>query len=225
MRNFARVCGALLCVIPLTTCGTYRAIIGDYASDAPVLQSVTPTQAVSGEEITFKATYCTPAGVPLGQGELEDPFTGAQIDFFWDFGGGCDPNTTTDIEPEVTVRDGIRAPYTCSVTLRGGCLGPDISETYTFTLNVTPLSIAAVTPLTGIAEGFATFSAVVGSGVVTDYAWDFGGAASPGGSNAQNPVVTFNAAQGIYQGRVIVSNAFEAVEFPFTITVLPGSGV
>jgi PKD repeat protein len=79
-----------------------------------------------------------------------------------------------------------------------------------------------VTPLTGVQNGTAVFSAVVGSGNVTGYAWDFGGAGTPGGSNVANPSVRFSA-PGVYECSVIISNAYEALQFPFTLTVLPAS--
>jgi PKD repeat protein len=219
MRTVATALMLVILIASITTCGTYRAVTNDYASDAPILQAVTPTQTVSGQEVKFVAQFCDVNETPIDV----DGTDGTPAKFFWDFGGGAEPNTTTEESPTVTIRDGIRAPYTCHLTLTDGCMGDDNSATYEFTLFVTALSVLTVTPTTGIAGGAGTFSAVVGSGAVNSYAWDFGGACTPGGSSVPNPSVTFTDTPGIYQARVIVSNNFEAVEFPFTLTVVPAA--
>lgn len=204
----------------LNTCGTARAIVGDYEDDV-VIRNIRPLSNVSGEPVTFEMAICNSAGVEL------DPETGALIGltYIWDFGGGADPNISYDASPEVVIRDGLRAPYLGRVTIGstgGGCLPAGEEVIATFTISVAPLSVLAVTPQTGIAGSAATFSALIGSGNVTDYAWDFGGSGNPGGSTAQTPTVTFDTnAGGVYQGRLIVSNAFEALEFPFSISVIP----
>lgn len=201
----------------LSTCGTARAIVGDYADDFEI-RNIRPLSNVSGERVTFEADVCTTAGAVI------DPVTGA-LDgavYTWDFGGGAQPNLSFDEKPEVMIRDGLRAPYLGTLTIRGGCIrdGEEISAT--FTIAVAPLTVLAVTPQTGIAGSIATFSALIGSGEVTQYAWDFGGSASPGGSTAQNPTVTFDEnAGGVFLARLIVSNEFEAMEFPFAISVIP----
>jgi PKD repeat protein len=96
-------------------------------------------------------------------------------------------------------------------------------EEYSFKLFVTPLEVAAVVPSTVIAGSSATFSTLVRSGVASTWNWDFGGAASPGGSNLQAPQVTVTSVPGTYNAKVFVSNAYESIEVPFTITVLPST--
>lgn len=218
MKKLAAAAALTAAALLASTCGTYRAYTGDFASDAPLLRSVSPNQTVSGQQVTFVADFCDVNGGDVNLDGVDD----TPVEFFWDFGGGAEPNTTSLESPTVTVRDGIRAPYTCRITLTDGCLGKDNSQTYEFTLFVSPLSVLAVTPTTARAGQRANFSAVVGSGNVTSYAWDFGGACTPSGSNIASPNVTFSLTPSTYQARVIISNNFEAVEFPFTITVLPG---
>ena len=61
-----------LCFLLSACAGTYRAITGDYASDAPYVESITPLHGVSGEQVQFDATLCLPAGTAL----QEDQATG-----------------------------------------------------------------------------------------------------------------------------------------------------
>jgi len=214
MIRLASVIGVVLCCMLLSTCGTGRAIVDDYEDDY-VIRNIRPLSAVSGEQATFEADLCTNSGTVV-EGKVVMP------DFTWDFGGGADPNVSFEESPTVTVRDGIRAPYECTLTLSGGCLEKD-QISATFTLNVEPLDVLAVTPLSGEGGAGALFTAVIGSGNVTSYAWDFGGACSPNGSNLIHPNVTFTQAPGVYNARVLVSNNFEVFEYPFSITVLPSS--
>jgi hypothetical protein len=213
-------------LLPLwSSCGTARAIQGDHASKAPRLLAVTPTQVASGQgsglgqdPVRFEAQVVDQTG-----STEEDEITGQVGDvlYFWDFGGGAEPNTSTDPAPEVIIRDGARSPYNARVVLTDGTTG-DFKE-YTFQLFVTPLEVAAVTPSTVIAGSSATFSTLVRSGVASQWNWDFGGAASPGGSNQAAPQVSITTIPGTYNAKVFVSNAYESIEVPFTITVLPST--
>lgn len=214
MIRLASILGLLSCCMMLSTCGTARAIADDYEDDY-IIRNIRPLSAVSGEEATFQADLCFNSGARITE-DLPS--------FTWDFGGGAEPNVSFESEPTVTIRDGIRAPYECTLTMRGGCLEED-EISATFTLNVEPLSVIAVTPTTGQGGSTALFTAVIGSGNVTNYAWDFGGACSPNGSNLIHPNVTFTQTAGVYNARVLVSNNFEVYEFPFSITVTPGPAV
>ena len=213
MKRLACLFGAVLSCLLLSTCGTGRAIVGDYADDY-VIRNIRPLSAVSGEDAIFEADICYTDGAIVDQEGNAPKYT-------WDFGGGAEPNISFEPSPRVTIRDGIRAPYQCTLTARGGCLD-DQEVTATFTLNVAGLDVIAVTPLSGTGGGSALFSVVVGSGNVTSYAWDFGGACNPNGSNLTHPNVAFTPIAGVYNARVIITNSFEAYEYPFTITVLPG---
>lgn len=216
---------SLLCIL-ITTCGgTYRAITDDYGSDAPTVESITPLHGVSGEQVQFEATTCLPAGAALNVDANSGAVSFGGL-YIWDFGGGAEPNISHDASPTVTLRDGLRSPYNCSLTLKGNCKGEDENQTatYTFTLTVAPITVLGVTPTTGAAGASATFSAIVGSGNVTKYSWDFGGACDPNGSSLANPSVSFiSGASGLYNCRLIVSNEFELLEFPFVLSVTPQS--
>ena len=215
MNRLVCVAGLLASALLLTTCaGTYRAITDDYASDAPVVESLRPLHGVSGEQVQFEATLCLMSG---GRANEFGEYEGLYI---WDFGGGAEPNISHEAKPIVTLRDGLRSPYDCSLTLKANCTGDDTEAVYTFILTVVPLEVAAVTPLSGVGDGTATFSALIRSGVATNYHWDFGGACSPSGSNEANPTVTFINQTQTYPARLIVSNDFEAYEFNFVIQVV-----
>jgi len=182
------------------------------AVDAAAAQ-VDPLAGVSGAQVTFQAAVCATAG----SRPLDDPTNPPQ--WIWNFGGGAEPNVSYDAKPVVTLRDGLRGPYECTLSLRDGCTDDNIVSA-TFTLNVAKLTVINVAPLAGVQDGTAVFSVVVGSGNVTEYAWDFGGACTPSGSNVANPAVHFNT-PGVYECSVIISNAYEALQFPFTLTILP----
>ncbi len=220
MRRVITVAGAAALLMLQGACGTARDIAGDFADDAPVLSEVSPTQTVSGQKVTFSANICRQNGdvIPQDDGTLSDINS---TQFFWDFGGGAEPNTSTLPNPEVQIRDGLRAPYTAHLTLRDGCLGNNNEKTYDFTLFVTPLAVAGVTPSGGVGGSDGTFTAVVTAGLADTFAWNFGQAGSPSGSNEENPTVTFADGGGLFNCSVIVSNPFEALEVPFTLDIAP----
>lgn len=220
MKRLLMAAGAAALLLLQGACGTARDIAGDFADDAPILNEVTPTQTMSGETVTFSANICRPTGevIPLDDGTLTDINS---TEFFWDFGGGANPNTSDQPNPTVQIRDGIRAPYSAKLTLREGCVGHNNSKTYSFTIFVTPLAVTGVTPSGGIGSKNGIFSAIISSGFADRFAWDFGQASDPSGSNEKNPEVTFNEAGGIFNCSVNVSNAFEAVDVPFTLDISP----
>jgi hypothetical protein len=171
------------------------------------VQSIKPTSGVSGQEVVFEAQVCTKDNV-------------AAPTYEWNFGGGADPNVSYDVSPSETLRAGSATPYHASLKLTGGCLGANLSATYPFDLSVAPLTILDVTGTTGINGAKGSFAVVLGTGNATNYAWDFGGAADPSGATTANPTVTFTDTPGVYQARVIVSNAYEVAEQDFVINVL-----
>jgi len=121
-------------IVSLGGCaGTIRALSDDYANDY-VMRDIRPTSGVSGEEVIFEMSVCENAGAQPLDGE--DP---PQV--IWDFGTGAEPNISYLMNPLVTLRDGLRGPYECSVTMRGGCLAEDVYET-TFTLAISALNAA-----------------------------------------------------------------------------------
>ncbi|MDQ3023261.1 MAG: PKD domain-containing protein [bacterium] len=229
MKNLFAIAAAFALLLVCASCGTVRALQGDYASKAPALLAVSPTQVSSGQGSTQSGVASDAPVVFVAQVRDEtgpntiDDETGQVGDvlYFWDFGGGAEPNTSTAPQPEVVIRDGARSPYTARLVLTDGTTG-DFEE-FTFQLFVTPLEVAAVTPTTVQAGATATFSTLVRSGVASQWNWDFGGAGSPGGSNIPAPTVSITQTAGTYNARVFVSNAYESIEVPFTITVLPAT--
>jgi hypothetical protein len=210
----------LLCVSALLIlsggCGTARALVNDRAADV-VVTAIRPTSGESGETVTFEAMVCLKPSI--GVLDAMDPTDPNMPEFTWNFGGGAEPNVSFEHNPTVLLRAGSVTPYNASLTLTSGCLGDD-SLTVPFTLSIAPLQVLSVTGTTGVAKGTGSFSVVMGTGVPDTFSWDFGGAGSPSGSTSSNPTITFSATPGTYQGRVIVSNEFEAVEADFTITVI-----
>jgi PKD repeat protein len=195
--------------------GTIRALDNDYDSDAPTVVSIAPLSGVSGEEVTFKAIVCHHAG------GAENP------QYIWDFGTGAEPNVSYETEPKVVLRDGLRSPYTCKLTIKASCTGEEKNRmgVTNFTISVLPLKVLSVTPSTGVGGGTATFSALLESGVASAYQWDFGGACDPNGSTQANPVVKFvdngSGNTTLYNCSLVASNAFEANQYMFTIAIQP----
>jgi PKD repeat protein len=210
LRYITGMAIAVGCCLLSSTCGTYRAIIDDYEPDY-IIRDIKPLSGVSGQQVTFDAAICETAG----SRPIDDTTNPPQ--WIWNFGGGADPNVSYDAQPTVMLRDGIRAPYEGTLTVRGGCVeGQEVKAT--FTLDVDGLTVLTVAPTTGSAGSNATFSAIVGSGKVTDYLWDFGTAANPASSTAASPSVTLGTT-GAYDCRLVISNDYEAFEYPFTLVI------
>lgn len=205
--------------------GTVRQLTDDGKSDAPELIAFRPTAGVSGEEVVFEVLINDLAG-SLGRDFQAHPEQLQGLQYVWNFGGGAYPNSvisSTPVVPDfVTLRDGIRSPYNGTLTILGNRSAED-RFIYNFTYTVAPLAVATVGPYTGVEDAKATFSAIIASGNVSNYLWDFGGACDPNGSNLENPSVTFEkhdeSGDKSYQARLIVSNNYEITEFPFTLTV------
>jgi len=78
--------------------------------------------------------------------------------------------------------------------------------------------IYEVSPTEGYQHEEYAFSAVVTGVEPLEYAWDFGGGASPDTSSESSPTVTL-ADAGEYAASLIVANAYGQASFPFTLTV------
>jgi PKD repeat protein len=195
--------GALLAIAGCG--GSVRQLQGHSKPDS-VVTAIKPTSGVSGQAVTFEAQVCTQTGLPAPT-------------YLWNFGGGADPNVSFEEKPAETLRAGSATPYNASLTLSGGCLGANLSATYPFTLAIAPLQIISVVGATGVSGKNGVFSVVLGTGVVTKYFWDFGGATTTSGATTASPSVTFGAA-GVYAASVTVANDYEVATQNFTITVL-----
>jgi PKD repeat protein len=77
--------------------------------------------------------------------------------------------------------------------------------------------VNSVSPLTGGAREELTMTADV-TGTVTNWAWDFGGGATPNTSTDASPVITLKG-KGDYNASVTVSNPFGNNTFNFVISV------
>ena len=191
----------------LAGCGGYRALV-DHTKPDSVVSSIIPTSGASGDTVTFKAAVCSKPNVP-------DP------DYLWNFGGGADPNQSTDVAPVEVLTAGSAVPYNASLTLTGGCLGVNLKATYPFQLSIAPLTVLSVTGTTGHAGDTASLSVLLGTGTATSFAWDFGGGLQTSGATTQNPSgLKFSTVPGLYNGSVTVSNKYESVTQNFTINVL-----
>lgn len=235
MRSLIVCLGMLVLLLVQGGCGgSIRQLTDDGDSDKPELIAIRPSSGVSGEDVNFEVVINDLEG-SLGRHFRVEPGQLTSIQYIWNFGGGAYPNVVVSQTPEiptsVTLRDGIRSPYNCQLTIVGNTEEED-RLTYDFQLNVAPLTIATVGPLNGVEGATATFSSVIGSGKVTEYIWDFGGACDPNGSNEANPTVRFvelnfdpedpTDTTRQFDARLIVSNPYEVTTFPFTITVLRG---
>ena len=235
MKSLVVCMGMLALLLLQAGCGgSIRQLTDDGKSDAPELIAIRPSSGVSGEEVFFEVLINDLEG-SLGSNFQANPDLLDGIRYVWNFGGGAYPNTVVSASPAipdfVTLRDGIRSPYECTVTVVAND-NEDDRLVYDFTLEVAALSVATVGPLNGVEDTNATFSAVIASGNVPEdgWIWDFGGACDPNGSNEANPTVRFvdipfadGETSRQFQARLIVSNAFEVTTFPFTITVLRGA--
>ena len=209
MKFILCLLGALACCMLLCTCGTARVVADDYEDDIELID-ILPDSGISGEQVTFTPVFVEHSGF-----DDEERYI-----WLWEFGTGAEPEKFYGKEASVTLRDGIRAPYTGTLTvmeIEGG--EEETVQSFPFTFDVVGLDILAVSPRRAVQGSEVTFSAIIGSGVVESYAWDFGGAGTPGGSNEANPTIEITGQPGIYDGSVIISNDFEVFEFPFTFIV------
>jgi PKD repeat protein len=166
---------------------------------APHLTGVTPTSVLPNAPQGFSAA---------NNG-------GSAATWSWDFGGAGTPNTSTSSLPQVQI--GAKGVYDCSVTATNAAG----SDTLEFTLTVADLTapeLTAVTPLSGYLYDSAAFSATNSGGAADTWAWDFGGACTPGTSSSQTPHVQLTA-QGSFDCSVTAANAAGDMTYHFTLNV------
>jgi len=89
-----------------------------YVAEPPEILSVSPTSGLEGESIEFSA-------------EVE---SGVTVTYAWDFGGGADPNTSSQSSPTVTL--GAVGEYPASLTA-SNAFGDD-EFPFTLTVNLAP---------------------------------------------------------------------------------------
>jgi uncharacterized protein YejL (UPF0352 family) len=169
------------------------------AGAKPHITSVYPWFAVTGTEQQF---------ISYADGD-------APLYYSWDFGGGAEPNTSSERLPTVTI--GAPGAYNAKLTV-SNIFG---SEEVPFTLTTgVPPEITKVTPIEGDFESPTTFSTtVVGTEPFTTYAWDFGGGAVPNTSAEASPTVTLGE-MGDYAASLTVSSHFGTDTYQFNLHVL-----
>jgi len=171
----------------------------------PEVTEVAPLTGASGSLVLFSATV-----------------TGdAPLIYSWDFGGGADPDTSSDVEPEVT----LGAPDTYDASLAvSNSFGQDF---FGFTLEVTvppvPPNIVTLGPTQGHVDDEVTFVAVVEGDEPLSYDWDFGGGAVPNTSTDAKPDVTLSSVADTYSASLTLTNAAGSDTYPFDLLVKAGS--
>lgn len=126
-----------------------------------------------------KTSGCSPLNVTF-----TDLSTGNPTSYAWTFGNG---NTSTLPDPAATyVNPGT---YTVSLTVSNG--SGSSTKTLTITVFANPVANFTTNPLTGCTPLNVTFgdASSAGSGVITQWQWDFG---DGGVSTSQNPSHVFN---------------------------------
>jgi PKD repeat protein len=170
----------------------------------PFIDDVQPQSGITGTSVTFTPT--------LSGGAVES--------YDWNFGGGADPDTSTDPAPTVTLA-GV-GTYNASLTVANSLA----SDTYSFTLTVEPEStvvINGVTPLTG--EQFADVQFVADiTGTPDSWFWDFGSAGFPSQSVEATPTVNL-LTLGPHDCTLTASDSVsgDSDVFQFTFEVLPST--
>ena len=135
------------------------------------------------------------------------------FNYSWDFGGGADPNTSSEKNPVVTLSSYGAYQGTVGVGSQFG------GEYFPFTLTVKPLmGVLIVTPQGGSPEEQVQFKAVA-KGEITLYSWKFGNGAYPYTSQVANPQVTLSQQEGTYEGSLTLYGRGSPVTFPFTYII------
>jgi PKD repeat protein len=176
---------------------TFDLIVGP-STAPPDVTDVNPKTGASGTQLIFRGTY---------QG---NPPT----EYLWDFGGGATPNTSTDVEPFVT----LGAPGTYSASLEVS--NANGTDTFDFTLEV--VDDSNVPDIWGISPTDAEAGTTVQlalwmdptKGVADTWEWNF----DPNGdgslvkdgtltSSEESPTIQVGD-QGLYEIAVTASNSF-----------------
>jgi len=174
--------------------------------------SINPLGGVTGTEVTFNAVVSG-----------ETPF-----DYAWDFGGGAEPDESTEEAPTVTL--GPVDTYDASLAVENA----DGSAVKHFTLTVSaepgePPQIISVSPTEGDSGTEVTFTAEVTGDGPFEYYWDFGGGASPNQSSgvSDQPSATVTLSRGgtlpepvaTYPASLTVVNPFGMSTHDFSLAV------
>ncbi len=167
----------------------------------PVVQSVSLHSGITTTEVSVTATVA--GGSP-------------PLAYEWDFGGGAEPNFSSDEVPTVTL--GIAGTYTGSVTVSDATASDTFSFDYEVTeFGVEPRIISVVAP--GGGEGEVVVFSVEATGTDTlGFSWDLGGGGNADNPNARQTNVTLGSA-GTYTGIVVVGNQYGSDQQDFIYEV------
>ncbi len=168
--------------------------------DAPNIATIHPMAGgFSGDEITFSATVG-------GQ----EPF-----EYLWDFGGGAEPDTSTEPSPVVIL--GAQGDYSAKLTVTS----PYGEDDFVWTLKILTGAprVGEVSPLTGVAGSLLSMSATVDGIAPISYWWDFAGAAVPSNSTEVSPMITLTSTPGTYPCSLTVTNDKGQNTFEFSMEV------
>ena len=172
----------------------------------PEISDIAPLYGITGSQLSPVATV-----------------TGMQpLQYSWNFGGGAEPNLTTEANPTITLSttDG---DYSGSLTV----LNTVGEDTYPFTLVVqeipTAPEILSVTPTSGDSGSEITLVADVTGSYPRFYSWDFDTGADPNTSTSASPTVTLED-PGTYKASVTLTNSVGSDTYDFDLVVLPIAG-
>jgi len=182
------------------------------SADPPEITDVNPKTGVEGSTVTFTASLLK--GTP-------------PLSYNWDFGGGANPNTSTDASPIVTL--GTPGTYNGFVEISNAFTTSPVrfDFSYEVTPQAPPFQITGVRPTSARANKEVNFNVDVvgGSGDFT-YAWDFdGGVVPPSTSNQRSPTKITTSTPGVYDCSVTVTDnqTSESVTYQWQLTVTSGN--
>ncbi len=172
----------------------------------PKISAVSPLSGVAGAQLSPIATV-----------------TGMQpLQYSWNFGGGANPNQTTEPNPTITLSS-TSGDYSGSLTV----INPLGEDAFPFTLVVqevpTPPEVLSVTPTTGDSGSQITLTADVLGSYPRFYSWEFDTGANPNTSTSESPTVTLRD-PGTYKAWVTLSNSLGDFKYNFDLVVLPIAG-
>ncbi|MBI4847991.1 MAG: PKD domain-containing protein, partial [Nitrospirae bacterium] len=147
---------------------------------------------------TSNAPQCTGSEVSF----TNTGSTGAGTTYFWDFGAGASPATSTSENPSGIIYSTAGTKIvTHTVTNNFGCA---TSATQTITINQTPTaSFSSTAPqCTGLPVDFTNTGTVVG----VTWAWNFGAGATPATSTIQSPTGIIYSTPGTKVVSLVTTN-------------------